>query len=521
MKISNLVIKNFKQFKDLSLDLTYPKGHEKAGQPLDKICIIGQSGTGKTNLLDIIKKSVIDFSNNQASYKPFNEFVGQSTDDKYITNTFITQSNIQVKTLFTKDKSQIDFTKNDDLELFSSFEKNYFVGTKDYSSFNKIVENKEVDAQKMTLSDKALLDKLTSAKAELILNSLNKNKMAEIYKTAIGISSFGYDRFLEKSDDEKLKNINSAINDLESKYRNKNNVDNTLKQLKTKNFIDRYIVNINDENENIWEIMKSKIEDYQILRSQYNDLLTSRLLDDDTYSKENYRQDILDWESKNENLLEKISLVLNDILKYFNLELTKIDENQKNYNGLIFKDLSNGNIIDYENLSTGTKNLISTFVPLKTYAPKDSILLIDEPENSFYPNIQKLLTDLYINAGENNQVIFATHSPIIASSFEPWEVVELKFDKNNQIYREFYFDGENHINNYFIDPRMLTWTGILTDVFDLSEDSNFSFREKKLMEYIRLEKELNKIEDKNLRKEKFEEMMKLSNLLGLTGYEKD
>ena len=126
-----------------------------------------------------------------------------------------------------------------------------------------------------------------------------------------------------------------------------------------------------------------------------------------------------------------------------------------------------------------------------------------------------------MEAGENNQVIFATHSPIIASSFEPWEVVELKFDKNNQIYRELYFEGENHINNYFIDPRMLTWTGILTDVFDLKEDSNFSFREKKLMEYIRLEKELKTIEDKNLKKQKFEEMMKLSNLLGLTGYEKN
>ena len=88
MKISSLTIKNYKQFKDLSLDLTYPKGHEKAGKPLEKICIIGQSGTGKTNLLDIIKKSVLDFSDREASYKPFNEFVGQNTDDKYITNTF-------------------------------------------------------------------------------------------------------------------------------------------------------------------------------------------------------------------------------------------------------------------------------------------------------------------------------------------------------------------------------------------------------------------------------------------------
>ena len=520
MKISHLEIKNFKQFKDLSLDLTYPKGHEKEGQPLDKICIIGQSGTGKTNLLDIIKKSVIDFSNNQASYKPFSEFVGQSTDDKYITNTFFTKSNIEVKSLFTKDKSQIDFQKSNDLELFNSSEKNYFVGTKDYSLFNKITENKEVNTQKMTSSDKALLDKLTSAKAELILNSLSHNKVGEIYSKAIAISAFGYGKFLEKSDDEKLRDINSAINDLESKYIN-NSVENSLKKLKSKNFIDRYIININDENENIWEIMKSKIDEYSILESQYNTFLVNKTLEDKDYSTDDLRKDSIKWKEENENLLEKISLVLNDILKYFNLELTKIDENQKNYNGLIFKDLSNGNVIDYENLSTGTKNLISTFIPLKTYSPKDSILFIDEPENSFYPNIQRLLTDLYMEAGENNQVIFATHSPIIASSFEPWEVVELKFDKNNQIYRELYYNAENHINNYFIDPRMLTWTGILTDVFDLSEDSNFSFREKKLMEYIRLEKELKIIDDKKLKKEKFEQMMKLSNLLGLSVDEKN
>jgi len=149
MKISNLVIKNFKQFKDLSLDLTYPKGHEKAGQPLDKICIIGQSGTGKTNLLDIIKQSVIDFSSREVWYNPFGEFVGEATDDKYITNTFTTKSNIEVKSLFTKDKSKIDFKKDID-GLFSGFEKNYFVGV-DKSTI-------PTGESKMTETDIILLD---------------------------------------------------------------------------------------------------------------------------------------------------------------------------------------------------------------------------------------------------------------------------------------------------------------------------------------------------------------------------
>ena len=55
MKVKSLFIKDFNQFKDFELDLTYPAGHAKAGLPLDKVCIIGQSGTGKTSLLLFLK----------------------------------------------------------------------------------------------------------------------------------------------------------------------------------------------------------------------------------------------------------------------------------------------------------------------------------------------------------------------------------------------------------------------------------------------------------------------------------
>ena len=54
MKVSRIEIKDFNQFKNIDIDLTYPKGHTKAGQPLDKVCFIGQSGTGKTTLLNLI-----------------------------------------------------------------------------------------------------------------------------------------------------------------------------------------------------------------------------------------------------------------------------------------------------------------------------------------------------------------------------------------------------------------------------------------------------------------------------------
>lgn len=55
MKISRIKLNSYNQFKDITIDLTYPKGHKKQGQPLDKVCFIGQSGTGKTSLLRLIK----------------------------------------------------------------------------------------------------------------------------------------------------------------------------------------------------------------------------------------------------------------------------------------------------------------------------------------------------------------------------------------------------------------------------------------------------------------------------------
>lgn len=58
MKLKNLKINSHYHLKDLEFDFTYPEGHEKEGQPLDKICFIGQSATGKTNLLNLIFKNL-------------------------------------------------------------------------------------------------------------------------------------------------------------------------------------------------------------------------------------------------------------------------------------------------------------------------------------------------------------------------------------------------------------------------------------------------------------------------------
>jgi len=51
-------MKNYNKFKNLTIDFTYPKGHKKEGQPLDKVCFLGQSGTGKTSLQNVIRATL-------------------------------------------------------------------------------------------------------------------------------------------------------------------------------------------------------------------------------------------------------------------------------------------------------------------------------------------------------------------------------------------------------------------------------------------------------------------------------
>ncbi|MVT06993.1 AAA family ATPase [Chitinophaga tropicalis] len=62
MKIKKLNIKSYRHLEDVNFDFTYPEGHKKEGLPLDKICIIGQSATGKTGILELFKDNISSLS---------------------------------------------------------------------------------------------------------------------------------------------------------------------------------------------------------------------------------------------------------------------------------------------------------------------------------------------------------------------------------------------------------------------------------------------------------------------------
>lgn len=77
MKLKSLHIDSYRHLENLHFDFTYPEGHIKAGEPLEKICIIGQSATGKTSLLELLRDvyhslNDLEILDGQFIFKAFN-----------------------------------------------------------------------------------------------------------------------------------------------------------------------------------------------------------------------------------------------------------------------------------------------------------------------------------------------------------------------------------------------------------------------------------------------------------------
>jgi len=64
MRITGIRLKNYRQFRDFNLDLTDPKTKE----PLDKVCFIGATGTGKSTLLALFAE-LLETGSKTENYK--------------------------------------------------------------------------------------------------------------------------------------------------------------------------------------------------------------------------------------------------------------------------------------------------------------------------------------------------------------------------------------------------------------------------------------------------------------------
>ncbi len=432
MKVTKVIIKDFHQFKDVEIDLTYPKGHKKAGQPLDKVCIIGQSGTGKTTLLKIIGGHTYTMD------KLFENY-----NHEKFKNVFVTRETKGISTEISVFKTQ----ENTNGLLLNKF-----------SNYGEILDFNEMN--------------IKYAEYE------NKIKTQFIYFPA------------------ELK-----YNENESKGAN----------LSTKKIIDFGDYNLGD----VWNIVLAQIQEYQETELKIRQQV-SKVVEDNSKDINAIQRAVSKLEKfrkKEFNPLAEIAdECLDPLLKHFNLRVKReLDIQKKEDLGFIKVEDLKGNAIPQSLLSTGTKQVIFSATPLFLLKPEGALILYDEPERSLYPSIQKFITDYYVSLTKDSQFFFATHSPIIASSFEPWEIVELKFNTKGEVYQEQYYpkNAERHVDNYTIIPSYLTYDLMLNKVFDLTE-THSNERSEKITEALMLRNQLTVLNEKN----------KLETIAGKKLYEK-
>jgi len=352
MKITKLHIEKYKHLENLDFDFTYQSG-DKKGQPLEKICFIGQSATGKTNLLNLI------FDQLTNSYLKLTESLNLP---------FIDES---IKEIDNSGFYQLDFMTYDD-EIFSISNNSFKI--------NKMWFNFDIDLKKVSLFVKS--DIISKDNIDILAS--NPIELIEKYP---GLNSENFEKLVD------LKNTFSFGN---------------------------------NKNDDYWLIIILDILNFRKNFSQkMSELINKGLIADTNRLKKEYDK----WEKENPNPLKQLAKKLNPLLAKLNLQVDYINTEYS----IPIKRISEDETIPLKDISTGTKGLLLSFLPLYYFREKASMILIDEPERSLYPDMQIDLMDNYRNIAPNSQFIIATHSPFIAAAFEPDERFILYFDAEGNV----------------------------------------------------------------------------------------
>lgn len=374
MKISEIYIKNYLQFQDFYLNLTYPD----TGQPLDKICFIGSNGTGKTTLLNLMW-TLINSIVNKSGFNDLNErsliYFCIKENTKYIYILFT------IRGVFCFSKSIL----NDD-----TWKKLI------YEDINiKNLHNNEWQ-NLIKKSNNSLLEKLQFRENSQDIICYGKSD-----------TNFAFNYKLPNS------NLNSALS-----------------------LFNRFLPSHDISYQNIngfWQVLIYQIKKRE---NKYVEFLNSPDIENlsvkeakEKFEKEN--PEIL------EKLAEQWNLILETPGLEFDIENAKIPI-QLNDNLEAYIKLRNTNqVIPYNKLSTGIRNFIFQIGYIYTlYFNRDiqrGFLLIDEPESSLFPDLLYDIIERYLSIIQNTQFFVATHNPIIAAQFEPSERFILEFNEDGYV----------------------------------------------------------------------------------------
>ncbi len=441
MKIAWIRIKGFQQFEDTFIDFRHPE----TGEPLDKICLIGRNGTGKSTLLDAIKDLVSLQTDYNHTGLPYQRLAIKVINES---GNFIVGGWSNGVHLFLKDSLEtVDdwFDKafcNGPLED-STIANHWFVGDE---TFSKI--------------------KLSNDSGDLLIHCPAESR----------------------------QNALLLVNDVP-----KTDLNSALAIFKQQSFL------FTVSNQTISDFWKQLI--YLIKKRENDREEFEKHPDNINKSKKNLLEE---FDVTNPDILKSIADIWNDILGKaklrFDYENAKrpiqLTENLQAY------IVNNKNErIGYNKLSTGVRNFIFRFGHIKSLyfnrEIKRGLLLVDEPENSLFPDFllniieqyEKVTTDK--NGERNTQMFFATHSPIIAAQFEPHERIILEWNDKGSV------SASSGVSPIGDDPN-----DILYQDFKMTEIVSQKGQEV-WKAYLDLKKKLSREKDDVKKKEIAEEILKI------------
>ncbi len=131
--------------------------------------------------------------------------------------------------------------------------------------------------------------------------------------------------------------------------------------------------------------------------------------------------------------------ILSDLFSDFNLQLHFKGLDRKKQVSFINQ---NNKELTINELSSGERELLTKIFSMYLADIKDSLVMIDEPENSLHPLWQNRIATVYQKFAKknDNQIILATHSPQIVGSVKK-EQVRVLVNENNKIKVIDKFDG--------------------------------------------------------------------------------
>lgn len=380
MKIAGLRLKNYKQFEDIYLDFTGPDG-----KPLNKVCFIGRNGTGKSTILNLLME-------------------------------------------------MLDNLRPPNFDRNSYFFLKIFIENKFYFILSSIHIQELVVFTEGIEKEQGWFDRLVSLK-----NINQAVKMFDNYRMPIQTRNEIFDRFdLHKKQDliiyspaESNENNNMQIKDVPE-----TNLNNAL--VLFNEFPKKHTISDQNAGE-FWKILIYQIKKRENEREKFENKPQNL--------NKTKKQLIQEFDQQNPKILEKIADLWNKILDPAGLEFDlenasnpiQLNDNLKAYIRL----KSTKERINYNQLSTGIRNFMFRLGHIYSLyfnrEVKNGFLLIDEPENSLFPDFLIELVDTYLdiikdkNDESNTQFFASTHSPIIAAQFEPYERIVLEWNEKGAV----------------------------------------------------------------------------------------